>query len=88
MNKQKIDFVPSEDMPKTQIVIESIMVIVLFSIITTTSLALNSLMQTVFTELIKQPKNKVLANAVWVVVNIVLIIVLLLTWFKNTRMRL
>jgi CBS domain containing-hemolysin-like protein len=88
MNKQKISFEPSKDMTKTQIAVESIMVIILFSIITTTSLALNSLMQTAFSELIVKPKKKVLANAVWVVVNIVLIVVLLLTWFKDTRIKL
>jgi hypothetical protein len=88
MNKQKISFKPSEDMTKTQIAVESIMVVIFFSIVTTTSLAINSLMQSVFTEMIQKPKNKVLANAAWVVLNIVIIVVLLLTWFKNTRIQL
>ena len=83
---QKISFEETQE-NKSEIIAQSILAVFIFSMITATSLSINSLIQLVFETYVKTPRNKILANLMWVLFNFALIITLLLIFYKNKVIR-
>lgn len=58
-------------------------IIIILSTVSTVSLAINSLMQETFKHIVSKPKNKIIANLIWVLFLIGLTIFLVLFVFKG-----
>ena len=58
-------------------------IIVILSTVSTISLAINSLMQEIFKHIVSKPKNKIIANIIWVLFLLGLTIFLVLFVFKG-----
>lgn len=68
---------------KEQKTVKIIEFIFIFSLISIASLAMNSFMQSIFDELPIKPKNKILANLIWVIFIILLTSISSIYIFKD-----
>jgi hypothetical protein len=84
---QKLVFVDSDE-SRSERTAKSIMAVFVFSLLTTTSFSINSLMQAVFGTYVKNPRKRVWANFIWVIINISLISLLVLGVYKDKVLQL